>query len=156
MPPVAAVPPATSLVPPAAVVPSSAPHPRAFHPVALAGSVALLVSLALPWVQGGGGTYAFDIPIQFLWDFRQFDGAVKVGFVVSALGILAALLCFFAGTGWVRRICGSLVLIVAVAFVAQIFRGVDAFGGTLADLLDTLGAGVYVTAAGAIALQVSR
>jgi hypothetical protein len=146
--------------------PPSAPHPvpqrsrpteLPFKPLALAGGSAMILSVLLPWISiGGSTTNALDVPIQALWDLNTTDGAVKLGFVVMALGAVGAGLSFVAKTAKIRRLAGSIGLAVVLAFALQLYRSVDQSGGSFGDALGAIGIGVYVALAGAVALQISK
>lgn len=149
--------------------PPSAPHPvmrpeaapaagRPVRPLALAGGLGLLVASLLPWISTDGvpSTNALDIPIQFIWDVNAGDGPIKIGLVLIALGAAAAALSFVPRTNVIRRICGSVALAIVLGFILQVYRSIDAAGGTFGDVFSTIGMGVYLALAGAIATQVSK
>jgi hypothetical protein len=125
-----------------------------FKPLPLAGGLAIVLAVFLPWVDGGSD--ALDIPIEALWDLEAGDGPVKLGFALLALGGLGAGLSFVSKWAWLRRLCGSVALAVTLGFALQLYRSVDQFGGSFGDVFDAIGFAVYVALAGAVALQVSR
>lgn len=148
---------------PAPPVPQAAEPPRAtqatsLRPLALGSGVLLAVASVLPWISldGAPSINALDIPIQALWDLNAADGPIEIGFITVTLGLLGAGLSFVARTAWVRRLCGSITLAIVAIFVLQLFRSIDQAGGSLGDVLGAIGIGVYVAAAAAIGLQVSR
>lgn len=159
-PPVAAslpAPPSPQATPqPAAARPTTG-QARPIKPLALAGGAALVVATFLPWLSGvGSSVNALDLPIQALWDVDAQDGAVKLGFALLAFGAVGIALAFVPGPAALRRLCGSLGVAAVLAFAAQLYRAIDAQGGTLGDVFDVIGVGLYVALAGAVALQVSR
>jgi hypothetical protein len=128
-----------------------------FKPLPLAGGLAIVIAVFLPWASfGDGSANALDVPIEVLWDLEAGDGPVKLGFALLALGGLGAGLSFASGWGWIRRLCGSVALAVTLGFALQLYRSVDQAGGTFGDVFDAVGFAVYIALAGAVALQVSR
>jgi zinc-ribbon domain len=172
LPPVSAAPAAQQVADPAAQrlpAPPSAPHPvmrpqaapvagRSVPPLALGGGLALMAASLLPWIstEGVPSTNAFDIPIQFIWDLNTGDGPIKIGLVLLALGAAAAALSFVPRTTAIRRIWGSVGLAIVLGFVLQVYRSIDAAGGSFGDVFSTIGIGVYLALAGAIATQISK
>ncbi|MGH2589788.1 MAG: zinc-ribbon domain-containing protein [Actinomycetota bacterium] len=162
-PPPASVPAPASIGAPApmsapAPVTAAAPVGRAvsqlpFKPLPLAGGLAIVVAVFLPWL--GESSNALDVPIEALWNLAAVDGPVKLGFALLALGGLGAGLSFVSKWAWLRRLCGSVALAVTLGFALQTYRAVDQFGG-FRDVLDAIGFAVYIALAGAVALQVSR
>jgi len=138
--------------------PSSAgPTSLPVKPLALGGGLALVIATFLPWISGEGvSANALDIPIQTLWDLNADDGPIKIGFVLLALGAAAAGLSFMPRTNAIRRICGSVALAIVLGFTLQLYRSVDLAGGSVGDVLSTIGVGVYIALAGAIVTQVSK
>lgn len=128
----------------------------AVKPLPVVGGLVLLVSAFLPWISGAGSANALDIPIQALWDIEAADGPVKLGFALLALGVLGAGLALIQRSPWFRRLCGSIGVAIVLGFAAQLYRAIDASGGSVGDVFTTIGAGVYVALAGAVALQFSR
>jgi len=154
--PVATVPPPQAVQAP---VPQAAPGPArsvTVKPLALVGGLLLFVSAFLQWILGAGSATGFDVPVQALWDIETTDGPVKLGFVLVALGAIGGGLTLGRRTSWMRRLCGSIGVAIVLGFAAQIYRVIDASGGSMGDVLTTIGPGVYVALTGAVALQVSR
>lgn len=142
---------------PAAAPARSAVTQLPFKPLALAGGLAILVAVFLPWASFvGGSANALDVPIEALWDLEADDGPVKLGFALLALGGLGAGLSFVSRWAWLRRLCGSVALAVTLGFALQLYRSVDQLGGSFGDVFDAIGFAVYIALAGAVALQVSR
>ncbi|MGH2673493.1 MAG: zinc ribbon domain-containing protein [Actinomycetota bacterium] len=155
-PPIAVPPIATAPPTPA---PQAVQTPRrsvAVKPLPVVGGLVLLVSTFLPWISAAGSANALDIPIQALWDIEAADGPVKLGFALLALGVLGAGLALIQRSPWFRRLCGSIGVAIVLGFAAQLYRAIDASGGSVGDVFTTIGAGVYVALAGAVALQFSR
>jgi hypothetical protein len=131
----------------------------AIHAVALVGGAEILAALFLPWISSAtrtGSANAFDLAIQTLWSLDGAGGPIKVGTVLFVLGGVGGGLAFVPGTVAVRRACGGLALVAAVALIVQVVRAIDRLGGGPGEVADVIGAGVYVTIMGAIALLVSR
>lgn len=144
---------------PQAPAPQAVQTPRrsvAVKPLPVAGGLLLLASAFLPWISGAGSANALDIPIQALWDIEAADGPVKLGFALLALGILGTGLAVIQRTPWLLRLCGILGVAIVLGFAAQLYRAIDASGGSVGDVFSTIGVGVYVALAGAVALQFSR
>ena len=141
----------------AAPVPSAAARRSLpFKPVALAGGIALAVSAFLAWGQGADASDALDLPVELLWSLDATDGAVKIGFLLLAIGGLGAVLAFVPRTAWIRRICGGVGAAIVLAFVVTLVRLLDQAGLGLGELSDLVGPGAYVALAGAVALTASR
>lgn len=110
----------------------------------------------LPWISGAGSATGFDVPVQALWDIEAADGPVKLGFVLVAIGAIGGGLSLGQRTTWLRRLGGSIGVAIVLGFAAQLYRVIDASGGSIGDVFTTIGVGVYVALAGAVALQISR
>lgn len=154
--PIATAPPTAA---PQAAAPQERPAPGrsvSVKPLPVLGGVLLVVSAFLPWISGAGSANALDIPIQALWDIETVDGPVKLGFALLALGVLGAGLAIIQRSSWLRRLCGSVGVAIVLGFAAQLYRVIDAAGGSPGDVLSAIGVGVYVALAGAVALQFSR
>jgi hypothetical protein len=128
----------------------------ALKPLPLVGGLLLIASSFLQWILGGGSATAFDVPVQALWDIETADGPVKLGFVLVAIGAIGGGLSLGQRTAWLRRLCGSIRVAIVLAFAVQIYRVIDGSGGSIGDVLTTIGPGVYAALAGAVALQISR
>lgn len=134
----------------------SAPDGLPFRPLALGGGVLLALSAVLPWLSSPGiSQSALDLPVALLWDLEAGDMPVKIGFALLAFGGFGAILSFLDRTAWLRRTLGILGLIVSAAFAVQLLRVLDETGGSIGDLVDAIGVGVYLALAGAVALIVS-
>jgi type IV secretory pathway VirB2 component (pilin) len=139
--------------------PQAAPGARrsvTVKPLALVGGLLLIVSAFLEWILGAGSATGLDVPVQALWDINTADGPVKLGFVLVALGAIGGGLTLGRRTSWIRRLCGSIGVAIVLGFAVQIYRVIDGSGGSIGDVLTTIGPGVYVALAGAVGLQVSR
>lgn len=127
-----------------------------FRPLALGGGVLLALSTVLPWLSSPGiSRNALDLPVALLWDIETGDMPVKIGFALLALGGFGAVLSFLDRTAWLRRSLGVLGLVVGAAFVVQVLRVLDQSGGSIGDLFEAIGVGVYLALAGAVAMIVS-
>ena len=118
----------------------------------------LVVAAFLPWISitGLGSSSALDVPVQALWDFNASDGPIKIGYVTIAHGLVGAGMSFLPHTATIRRLCGSIALAVAAAFLLQFFRAFDQGGGSFGDFLSSIGIGAYLTIPAALGLQISR
>ena len=126
-----------------------------FKPLALTGGLALVVSVFLPWISGGVSISAIDIPLEAVWSLDAGDGAVKLGFVVLALGGAGAALAFVARSVGFRRLTGSIALALILGFGLNLFRSIDQSGGSLGDVVGAIGLGIYAALAGAVCLEIS-
>ncbi len=131
------------------------PPPRGFPwgaSLALAGSVAVVVSAILPWTEGGA--IPREIPARSLIELRGGAG-LNLGFVLLVAGTIGALVALLTmllpWLGFLRRLVGLLTLALPVLFV---LRTLDP-GGGFGDLAGVLGAGVYAAGGGAIAQVVA-
>lgn len=127
--------------------------PLPFRPIALAGALGLVISAFLPWTAGAASVNSLDVPLEFLWDLAPSDGPLKLGFAVLAIGLLGGGLSLIPRTAWLRRLLGSFGVAVTVVFAIQLVR---LFDGSIGDVFEAVGAGVYVALVGGFALQVSR
>jgi hypothetical protein len=115
----------------------------------LVGAAAVIVSLFLPWREGG--VHVSDVPAAFLWDrtTSSTDPSLLV-FLIPAAALLVLGLVPRLGAG--LRLLGSIVVLaVAGVFAYQLDRSL--FGGT--DLGDVLDSGFYVAAVGGVVALVS-
>jgi len=126
------------------------------HPLAMVGAAGIVLAAFLPWISAGGSRDGFDLPLAFLWNRTADPEGLDLGLALVALGGGALALSFAPRTGIVRRVLGGLAVVLAAAFVVQVFRGVDELGGDLGDVIDLLGAAAYVTLAGGVLLAASR
>lgn len=118
---------------------------------ALVGAGLLVVSAVLPWIRSGGRSRnAFDIPVQFLVDFRTTaTGSVDIGLTLVTLAIGALVLSARPGLARWRRVCGGAAIVVATLYTAQIQRVLnDMAAADRPTLFGTLGLGVLTTIVG--------
>jgi hypothetical protein len=152
MPPPAQAPGNVALPPPG----RAAPRRVGLQPLAIAGGIAVVLGVFLPWLSfPGSSSDGFDVPLSFLWSLESGDGGIKMGIPLLVLGAAGAGLSFLPGTKQIRRLVGGLALLIVVAYVVQLFRTVGRLGGD-ANAFDLMGAAVYVAAAGGALLSVSR
>ena len=115
---------------------------------ALGGALLVLLSSILPWFRGGGtSTNAFDVQLQFLFDYKTTStGGLKVGWLLLALAI--AIVVAVVKNADTRIVMGAGIGAIAVAalFGIQLQRFVSKVPG--ASLTDAIGFGVLLAAAG--------
>jgi hypothetical protein len=56
------------------------------HPLAVAGSLGILVSAFLPWISSNGSQSGFEVPLAILWNLSADPEGPKLGFALFALG----------------------------------------------------------------------
>jgi hypothetical protein len=115
------------------------------------GASGVIVSLFLPWQNGG--IHPSSIPIAFLWDgaTRSSDPSLLVLLVPLAVVLIVGALTPIGAT---PRVVGAIgVLIVTGVFAYQLDQEIATFPGT--KLSDVLDAGVYVATIGGILAFVS-
>ncbi len=152
-PPAAAV---TAPAPAAGTSASAAPRRVGIQPLAIAGGMAVALAVFLPWLSvQGSSSDGFDVPLSFLWSPESGGGGIKLGIPLLVIGAAGVGLSLLPGTKQIRRILGSLALLITVAYVGQLFRAVGKLGGG-ANAFDFVGAAVYVSAIGGALLAVSR
>lgn len=116
----------------------------------------MAVAVFLPWISGGSSASALDIPLEAVWNIEAGAGAVKLGFALLGLGALGAGLAFVPRAATIRRLTGSVGLALILGFALQLYRSIDQAGGTVGDVFEAIGVGIYVALAGAVCLQISR
>lgn len=121
---------------------------------ALIGAAIALVGALLPWIRGVAGLNAFDVPIQFLVDYKTSGrSSVNVGMFLVAASIAAAVLAIQPGKEAWMRACGWGCVLLGVAHMAQLYRLADNYGGM--GFPKVIGAGVYLTVAGGLVVALS-
>jgi hypothetical protein len=115
------------------------------------GAAGVIVSLFLPWQDGG--IHPSSIPITFLWDgaTRSSNPSLLVLLVPLAVILIVGALAPIGATPHAFAAIG--VLIVTGVFAYQLDRAIATFPGT--KLSDVLAAGFYVAAIGGILAFVS-
>ncbi len=88
---------------------------------ALVGAGLLALSAVLPWLRYGGRTLnPFDVPIQFLLDFRNtVSRGVDMGLLLVGLAIGAVVLSSRPALARWRRVDGGAAIVVPTLFTAQ-------------------------------------
>jgi hypothetical protein len=129
---------------------------------AMLGGAAIVVGSLVEWVRsstfgGGDGKIlnAFQMPFAFLFNYRTESSGAKFGILLVALGVLGAGLSALPNVSWPRRLCGVVALAVVAAYVIQWARELSELRSTLGtstNIFDILGAGVYITAVGALVM----
>jgi len=110
------------------------------------GAAAVIVSLFLPWQDGG--IRASSIPITFLWDGATGSSDPSLLAILVPLAVVM-IVGAFVPMGAVPRVVGAIgVVIVAGLFAYQLDHEIAAFPGT--KLSDVLAAGFYVAMIGGI------
>lgn len=126
-----------------------------FKPLPVAGAVATIVGTSLAWLDlGARSVSAYDIPFRFLFDRKDLAvGGFELGVFLLLVGIGAALLSLVPNAGQLRRFVGAAILAAAAVYCLQVGLLVHDGNGGAEDFFDALGIGVYVTAAGGLALS---
>lgn len=124
--------------------------------MAIAGGIAVALAVFLPWLSvPGSSSDGFDVPLSFLWSPEPGGTGIKLGIVLLIMGAIGAGLTLLPGTKQIRRMVGSLTLLITVAYVVSLFRAVGKLDVD-ANALDYMGAAVYVSAVGGALLSASR
>jgi Double zinc ribbon len=153
-------PPLPSLMAPGPAPESRAPS-RGFPlgaTVALLGAVAVIVSAILEWNGPFGPPLPRDIAARLLFDPTGPTTGPNLGVVVLVVGTIGALMAILTmavpALRLLRRLLGLAALAIPAGFAVRTVQ--LALGeGTLLDLPDLLGPGVYVAAAGAFVEMVA-
>ena len=134
-----------------------APVARRLPVPAIAGAAAAAIGSFVAWIRGAGlgkGT-GFDVPIKFLVDYKtSSSGGIEVGHVVLAAAIVGGVLAVLPGKGRLQRVCGWVCVLVACVYMAQMQRLLSKLGGGQ-GILDTVGLGAYLAAAGGLVLALA-
>ncbi|MEW6154292.1 MAG: hypothetical protein AB1673_09940, partial [Actinomycetota bacterium] len=124
---------------------------------ALVGAAVVLLGTLMAWIRVvGARSNAFDVPVNFLWDYRAAEGGLKVGLVLLALAVGAAVLTVLGGKVAVRRVLGGTVVAVAVLYTVQLQRALSAAGEGAPSLTSAIGFGVLLALGGGVAIAVDR
>lgn len=123
---------------------------------ALGGLIAIL-GAALPWIQAVNGpddADAFHISVRILtgWD-QAAKGGWELGWVIFAIGAVAAVVSMISGGGIVRCILGLVIILMAVIFVLQtqdFLTTADTGLGTGTNVWNLVDYGVLVTSGGGL------
>lgn len=120
---------------------------------ALVGAGLLALSAALPWLRYAGRTLnPFDVPVQFLVDFRDtVSGGVDIGILLVGLAFGALVLSSRPALARWRRVDGGAAVVVATLFTAQLQRVLsDLPAEGRPTLFSALGIGVLVAVVGGV------
>ena len=113
------------------------------------GAAGVIVSLFLPWRESN--VHPSDIPVSFLWD-RTSTSSLSLLILLIPLAVVLIIGAFVPMGAGVRLFGAVGTLVVVGVFAYQLNRTVDAFGGSLGDVLDS---GFYLAAIGGIVAFVS-
>lgn len=132
--------------------------------VALAGGVAGLVAVFLPWIGSGSmAPKAFDIPLAYLWSTNAAPSDLSIGLVavIAAGTVLGVLLLKLLGAmpASAARLATSLgggaLSVVVIAFLLQTIRQMMDFGVSFGDIIaDFVGLGAWLALAGVVLIGV--
>ena len=166
------------LVPRAAPAPPSAPSAQASTVPASGGmlSASFAASLQMGWAAALGGLVAavsgllpwftpgnlsrngFDVPVQFLYDYKyesNTDSGIKIGLLLLVLGGAGALLAVLLTDHRWRRGVGIAIAVIAGVYVVQMQRLLGTVpAADRPSLLSTVGFGLYVALVGGLVLAV--
>jgi hypothetical protein len=112
---------------------------------------ALLVALAslLPWLRGGGASSnSFDVPVQFLFDYKTASDGIKLGWLLLIVAAAIIVVVVKGADPRITRGAGIVAIAVAALYVVQLQRLVSSADG--ASLTDFVGVGVLVAAVGGL------
>ncbi|MCA1706788.1 MAG: zinc ribbon domain-containing protein [Actinobacteria bacterium] len=122
----------------------------------LIGAAAIGVSALLGWIAfAGESSNGFDVPVAVLWD-KTAESGLDLGWVLIALAVAAAALCFRADASLPRRTCGGVAVLVAAVYVFQLDSALSELGGGGPNVFDVTGLGVFVALGGGLVLAIDR
>ncbi len=152
-----AVPPAPTMPPPLGV--ESAPtRSRWFRaPTANLWTAIILVagSAALPWIASPSvRAIPSDIPVRFLYDVDAASGGVSLFWVVIGLATAILLGSISPATDWLRRMAGTVAMILPVLVMTQWLRYLDESGQSN-RLWGFIGVGCFAIGAGGLLAMLS-
>jgi hypothetical protein len=120
---------------------------------ALVGAGLLALSAVLPWLRYAGRTLnPFDVPVQFLVDFRNTgSGGVDMGLLLVGLAVGALVLSSRPALARWRRVDGGAAVVVPTLFTAQLQRVLsDLPAEGRPTLFGALGIGVLLAVVGGV------
>lgn len=129
--------------------------PASVRPIpALLGAGAVLLGTFFAWITiDGADGNAYDVPLEFLWDYQSASGGgLKLGLVLLALAGAVGALCFLPGKVKPRRIVGGVVIGLTLLYAVQLQRALSSAGDAAPGLISALGFGVLLTLVGAGAI----
>ena len=120
------------------------------------GAGALAVGSFLPWVDYASGTAtvsAHDVPVGYLFDYKNTTGGLKIGLLLLVIAAGAFLAQHMQGQQRWTKPVATLGAAITAMFVVQEQRLLGAIPESNApSLFDVLGAGVWVALAGSALL----
>jgi hypothetical protein len=132
------------------------------RPIALIGSVLIILGGPLPWVQFHFETSGWNLLFKFLITGKQVDivrdlahpsfNVASIGMALIVIGVLVLVLSIVPTAHVLRRFLGLLALAVPVVFVLQLFIGEA--NETVGSLFKDLGPGVYTAFVGGVLVLV--
>jgi hypothetical protein len=154
--PAVQAPPAVS---PPLQTPTAEPAPTARPSVRvlpLLGAVAMIVSTALPWLEGFASANAFDVPLSFLFAPESAgESGLSLGIVLLAVGGVGAAGSFPFLPDAVRKVVGTAASLSTLGFAGQLYR-LASDAGAAGDVVQLLGIGAYLGLAGGVVLAWAR
>lgn len=127
--------------------------------IGFAGAALVVAGSLLSWWAHATWTQsnAFRVPFGALVnDWNEPSTKSGIGVLLVTIAVVGAALSFVPRAGFVRNICGALVVIVVVVYLIQLQRSLHAaetFGHQ--TLFDFIGPGIYVTGVGALMMAVA-
>ncbi|MFQ5554518.1 MAG: SH3 domain-containing protein [Acidimicrobiia bacterium] len=98
-------------------------------PLPLIAGIALAVTAFLPWVGGGIGSNAFDIPGAFLWSTNSSSTGFNLGILMLLVGAAAVATIFVEQLVPFRKAAALVAIGIAVVFLIQLVRAFAEFSG---------------------------
>ena len=121
--------------------------------VALVGAGLVLLAAVLPWTRGQGSGTSFDVVLKFLVDYEiaSNDGP-KIGWLLLVIAAGCAVVVLRKVHDRARVACGVAAIAVAVVYLIQVQRLLNAFPDSpdKPGLFDLVGFGVLVAIVGGL------
>ena len=116
-----------------------------------------MVGAFISWLSFGGSSNAFDVPVQFLYDYQTTAGDdVSVGLLIVVVAVLVGVLDVvpaFGGRVLLVRVLGLLLIALSAAFFIQLFIAANDLDISVRDIYEL---GPFLTAAGGLVVLVDR